>query len=135
VVPWLVPAPAAPGLEPGNHRVALQHDGRPRVYIVHVPPAARDGQPLPVVLSFHGGGGNAENQQKYSRMDPVADVEGFLAVYPDGTGRMGDRLLTWNASTCCAHSRVNRVDDVRFPLARLSDLRARPAIACRGVSA
>ena len=41
VVALLVPAPAAAGLEPGNHRVSLQHDGRPRAYIVHVPPAAR----------------------------------------------------------------------------------------------
>ncbi|HWN55566.1 MAG TPA: PHB depolymerase family esterase, partial [Methylomirabilota bacterium] len=98
-VALLLPARSAAGLEPGNHRVSLQHGGRPRSYIVHVPPAARHGQSLPVVLSFHGGGGNAENQQKYSRMDPVADVEGFLAVYPDGTGRMGDRLLTWNAGT------------------------------------
>lgn len=79
-VALLFPARPAAGLEPGNHRVSIQHGGRPRSYIVHVPPAARDGQSLPVVLSFHGGGGNAENQQKYSRMDPVADVEGFLAV-------------------------------------------------------
>jgi hypothetical protein len=43
-VALLLPAPAAAGLEPGNHRVSLQHDGRPRSYIVHVPPAARDGQ-------------------------------------------------------------------------------------------
>ena len=135
VVALLVPAPAAAGLEPGNHRVSLQHDGRPRVYIVHVPPAARDGQPLPVVLSFHGGGGNADNQQKYSRMDPVADVEGFLAVYPDGTGRMSDRLLTWNAGMCCAYSVVNRVDDVGFTLALLSDLEARQPIERRRVYA
>jgi hypothetical protein len=43
VAALLVPAPAAAALEPGNHRVLLQHDGRPRAYIVHVLPAARCG--------------------------------------------------------------------------------------------
>jgi len=68
-------------------------------------------------------------------MDPVADVERFLAVYPDGTGRMSDRLLTWNAGTCCAYSVVNRVDDVGFTLALLSDLEARQPFDRRRVYA
>lgn len=124
----LLPARVWAGLAPGDHRVSLQHGGRSRSYIVHVPPAARGGRPLPVVLNFHGGGGNAENQQKYSRMDPLADREGFLVVYPDGTGRRTDRLLTWNAGTCCAYSVLNRVDDVGFTLALLRDLDSRQAI-------
>jgi polyhydroxybutyrate depolymerase len=131
----LAAGPAAAALDPGDHRIALQHGGRQRSYIVHVPPAAREGRPLPVVLNFHGGGGNAESQQKYSRMDPLADAEGFLAVYPDGTGRMSDRLLTWNAGTCCGYSAINRVDDVGFTLALLADLGARQPIDRRRVYA
>src|SRR5437879_3540084 len=129
------PSRLAPARRPPARLHRPRAPGRARAYIVHVPPAARDGQPLPVVLSFHGGGGNAENQQKYSRMDPVADVEGFLAVYPDGTGRMSDRLLTWNAGTCCAYSVVTRVDDVGFTLAVLSELEARQPIERRRVYA
>ena len=122
-------------LAPGDHRIALQHGGRQRSSIVHVPPAAREGRPLPVILNFHGGGGNAENQQKYSRMDVLADAEGFLAVYPDGTGRMSDRLLTWNAGTCCAYSVINKIDDVGFTLALLADLEARQPVDRRRVYA
>jgi len=75
---WAGPASAA--LAPGNHRIALQHDGRSRSYIVHVPPAAAESGALPVVINFHGGGGNAESQQKYSRMHwpdagPPVDLE------------------------------------------------------------
>jgi polyhydroxybutyrate depolymerase len=128
-------SPVSAALAPGNHRVALQHDGRARSYIVHVPPAAREGRALPAVVNFHGGGGNAESQQKYSRMDVLADAEGFLAVYPDGTGRMPDRLLTWNAGTCCAYSVVNKIDDVGFTLALLADLDARQPIDRRRVYA
>ena len=127
--------PARAALAPGDHRVTLQHGGRQRSYIVHVPPAAREGRPLPVVLNFHGGGGNAEAQQKYSRMDALADAEGFLVVYPDGTGRMADKLLTWNAGTCCAYSVTNNVDDVGFTLALLADLEARQPVDRRRVYA
>ena len=49
-------------LVPGDYRVALQHGGRQRSYGAHVPPAARETCPLPVVLNFHGGGGNPESQ-------------------------------------------------------------------------
>jgi polyhydroxybutyrate depolymerase len=131
----LFAGPARAALAPGDHRIALQHGGRQRSYIVHVPPAAREGRPLPVVLNFHGGGGKAESQQKYSRMDVVADAEGFVAVYPDGTGRMPDRLLTWNAGTCCAYSVMNEVDDVGFALALLVDLGARQPVDRRRVYA
>ena len=131
----LFAGPARAALAPGDHQIALQHGGRQRSYIVHVPPAAREGRPLPVVLNFHGGGGKAESQQKYSRMDVVADAEGFVAVYPDGTGRMPDRLLTWNAGTCCAYSVMNKVDDVGFTLALLVDLGARQPVDRRRVYA
>ena len=125
----VLPAPAtAVPLDPGNHTVSLSHDGRARAYIVHVPPGARDGHPLPVVLNFHGGGGTALAQQTYSQMDGLADVEGFLVVYPNGTGRMPDRLLTWNAGTCCAYSVTSHIDDVGFTRAILADLETRQPI-------
>ena len=131
----LCAGPAWAALAPGDHRIALQHGGRQRSYIVHVPPVAREGRPLPVVLNFHGGGGNAESQQNIPRLDALADAEGFLAVYPDGTGRMPDRLLTWNAGTCCAYSVMNSVDDVGFTLALLADLEARQPVDRRRVYA
>ena len=47
-------------------------------------------------------------------MDRLADRETFVAVYPNGSGRFGKRLLTWNAGTCCAYAVINNVDDVGF---------------------
>lgn len=120
--------PAWGALAPGDHSFALHHGDGERSYIVHVPPAARAGLPLPVVLNFHGGGGNAESQQKYSRMDILADAEGFLAVYPSGTGRLRNKLLTWNAGACCGYSVANQVDDVGFVQALLQDLGARQPV-------
>ena len=50
-------------------------------------PAAN--KPLPVVINFHGGGGNAKTQKWYSRMDATADRMGFVVIYPNGSGGVG----------------------------------------------
>jgi polyhydroxybutyrate depolymerase len=78
-----------------------------------------------VVLNFHGGGGNARNQKWYSRMDAASDRDGYIAVYPNGTGGVGGRFLTWNAGTCCGAAAASHVDDVGFVAAMLDDLARR----------
>lgn len=106
------------GHEDVVHRIV--HAGRQRRYLVHRPAGARSG-PLPVVLSFHGGLGRAEIQRTQSLMNTVADVGGFLAVYPDGTG-LTRTHLTWNAGTCCGYAARTGVDDVGFVDRLIQDL-------------
>ena len=96
--------------------------GRSRTYLVHLPPRFAERGPLPVVLAFHGGGGNASGFKGYAGLDRVADREGFVVVYPDGSGRLGRRLLTWNAGSCCGYAHDNKIDDVAFVVAVLRDL-------------
>jgi len=115
-------------LKPGDHTLSVTLDKRDRTYLLRVPPQTTAGQPLPVVLNFHGGGTNAKSHKEWIGLDAVADREGFLTVYPDGTGRFGQRLLTWNAGTCCAYARDHGVDDVRFVLALLADLAGRTPV-------
>jgi polyhydroxybutyrate depolymerase len=94
---------------------SIHVNGTKRTFIVHLPPAAIAGrQELPVVFAFHGGGGNAENQRKASNFDPLADSKGFIVVYPNGSGRLEDTLLTWNGGTCCGYAVTNNIDDVAF---------------------
>jgi polyhydroxybutyrate depolymerase len=97
---------------PGDHSLTIKHGGRQRSAIVHVPARAAAKQNLPVILNFHGGGGHGSNEQQYSLMDRLADRESFIAVYPNGTGRLGEKLLTWNAGSCCAYAALHQVDDV-----------------------
>jgi polyhydroxybutyrate depolymerase len=121
---------------PGNHEVTLEHGGRTRRAIVHVPPAATGGDPLPLVLAFHGGGGEAAGFQAYAGLDAVADREGFLVVYPYGLGLLPRRLLTWHSGTgCCGFARNREIDDVGFAVALLDHLRTRLPVDARRVYA
>ena len=110
-------------LPAGDHAITLNVARELRAYIVHVP-AKLEAKP-PLVLNFHGGGGNAPGQQKYSRMDALADREGFVVVYPEGTGPFEGRLQTWNAGGCCGSAVRDNVDDVGFVKRLLDDLSRR----------
>jgi polyhydroxybutyrate depolymerase len=114
-------------LAAGDYRFALKHQNRERSFILHVP-QARPAMDWPVIINLHGGGGDAKAQQRYSHMDDVADREGFLVIFPNGTGPLDDRLLTWNAGTCCGWAQKNQVDDVGFIRALIEDLARRVPI-------
>lgn len=115
-------------LTPGTAEFSVEQSGRTRWYVVHAPPRAPVESGWPVVLVFHGGGGNAKGQEEWCGLDAVADREGFLAVYPEGTGRWGRRLETWNAGGCCGYAMDHNVDDVGFVVAQLEDLARRTSV-------
>lgn len=109
---------------PGEYDFSLKHDGLTRTFVVHVPPGYDAVRPMPLVMAFHGGGGNAQAAARYFRLDEKADREGFIVVYPQGTGRVvaGNLFGTWNAGRCCQPAMGRRVDDVGFVRAMLRKL-------------
>ena len=116
---------AADTASPGDEQISVRAGGVERSYVVHLPPE-RGSRPA-LVLSFHGGGGSARQYQAYVQMDRVADREGFLVVYPNGSGPLRARLLTWNAGGCCGSAMRTNVDDVGFVRILLEDLAGRIA--------
>ena len=103
-----------------------------RPYIVHLPPSYDGTVPFPVVIDLHGGGGSAEgaramtcpggNLNDPGCLDRVADCNGFITVYPDGTpdprapsmrtfdaGGGADGYVCVSGIAC-----ANKVDDVRY---------------------
>jgi polyhydroxybutyrate depolymerase len=94
--------------------ITFAHQGRERTFLLHIPATIDRQQASPVIINFHGGGGNARGQQAYSRMDLTAAKYKFIVVYPNGSGAFKQRLLTWNAGTCCGYAMQHKIDDVGF---------------------
>ena len=64
-----------------------------------------------------------------SGMSTLADQQNFIAVYPNGTGK----LPTWNAGNCCGYARQNNVDDIAFLRALIAKLQKSYSIDARRI--
>ena len=120
----------SPLTEPGTYSLTLQHGGRERAYLVHIPKSYRSDTPMPVVFAFHGGGGHMQLQasDRYGLVDK-SDSAGFIAIFPNGYSRFpGGKLATWNAGSCCAQARDEGIDDVGFVRAIWNTLPTRVAV-------
>lgn len=93
---------------------AITVDNIERNYTVHLPPNYDKSKKLPVVIVLHGGGGSIEGTIQSTRMNTTSDKHNFITVYPAGTGKRKDILLTWNAGNCCGSARDNNINDVKF---------------------
>jgi polyhydroxybutyrate depolymerase len=105
-----------PLIGPGDYRFSFVHDGITREYLVHVPKSYH-GQPMPMLIALHGGGGDADYQADDSKYRLISKSEAarFIAVFPNGYSRFPSGILaTWNSGSCCGAAQKNNVDDVGF---------------------
>ena len=73
--------PEIPG--PGDQATAfLDNEGTVRRYLVHAPASYTPDKKYPLVVVFHGQPGAAEDMVGLTKMNDVADANGFLVVYP-----------------------------------------------------
>lgn len=68
-----------------SNGVLTSGDARRR-YLLHVPPGLSGERAVPLVVVIHGFMQSPAHQRDMTRWDDVADVEGFITVYPMGTG-------------------------------------------------
>ena len=102
-------------LSTGSKSLTMQFDGRTRRYILHTPNGLDPAKPVAIVLVLHGATQSPESAERMSRMSQLADKNGFIAVYPSGTGPdPAAKVPTWNADNCCAYAMNNHVDDIGF---------------------
>ncbi|MEM9016207.1 MAG: hypothetical protein AAGC68_04275, partial [Verrucomicrobiota bacterium] len=117
------PAPVSSGkLKPGVSVRGVVMDDSERRYRIHVPASFDSERATPVVLIFHGGGGNPDTMVHLSGMDEKSEKEGFLAVYPYGSGVDPDEGLSFNGGGCCGYAMHNEIDDVAFVRQLLGEL-------------
>ncbi len=131
------PAPDAPSAGcsgktalPGTTSRTLSLDGLTREYIVHIPTGVDANQPVPIVYVVHGWAMNGQAMFDQTKLADLADREGFVAVFPTGTGGALNVLASpWGVSpagaTVCGSGALvdNKAsDDIAFMKAILKDV-------------
>lgn len=113
-------AQSSPVSGSGDFHESLSFDGLTRTYLLHVPPAVANGQPLPLVIALHGGGGTGEGMENLIHMKPIADQNGFLISYPDGIDK------GWNdgRSGVPSTAHTQNIDDAGFIEAMIDQVAA-----------
>jgi polyhydroxybutyrate depolymerase len=111
---------AAATIPPGDSEHTLTADSMQRTYLLHVPPGFSSAEPAALVFMFHGLAEDGLYMSVVSGMSDIADANGFLVVYPDGTAPPGP--LSWNAGGCCGYALLNQVDEPAFIREILADL-------------
>ncbi len=104
-------------LTPGDSSQTVLVDGAARTFVLHVPPAYRGSDPVPLVVDFHGIGSSGAKERASSPYPAKLDPEGVLMAFPDGL--MGPAGTAWNVGPCC----VANVDDVAFARALVAQVR------------
>ena len=74
----------------------LIHNNVIREYILYVPSTYNGTSLIPVMMNFHGFGGNATNYMNEADMRSLAESENFILVYPQGSCLNGSPH--WNPS-------------------------------------
>jgi len=99
--------------------------GRDRFYKTHLPIGFDYQKKYPVVFIFHGGLGNPGLIEKQTGFSQKADEEGFIVVYPYGTGSFDKKLLTWNTWDCCGYANKKNINDIDFISAVLKEIKSK----------
>lgn len=111
---WLSGPPCSPTAKGLDQTGTYEFAGRSRKFIVHLPPNYDGQRSFPLVICLHGGTANIEAAERDFKLNDTADKHGFIVAYPNGTGTLGTRVLTWNAGPCCGYAYRQKVDDVGF---------------------
>src|SRR5512140_2139829 len=109
-----------PTAQPIDSERSLTVDGLERTYLLHIPAGHVKDARSALVFVFHGLGEAANLIQQASGMNAVADANGFIVVYPNGSGSSG--ALSWNAGKCCGYALQNNVDETAFVRQIISDV-------------
>ena len=89
----------------------ITYNGVERQYVMYVPQNHDGSSRLPLMLNFHGFGGQAGDYMSYTNMSSIADSENFILVYPQGTNL--DGYSHWNADLNGDDNKSD-VDDLGF---------------------
>ncbi|MEP9380239.1 PHB depolymerase family esterase [Aquabacter sp. CN5-332] len=121
LVPMLHAAGTVDAAAQGTSRTETMRVGKEeRSYLIDLPPApAGPAKPRPTIIALHAAAQTSEGLRDYLGLEPAAEREGYVTVYPQGIGRV------WNDGRPAA-MRLKAVltpgDDVPFLVALVQRL-------------
>ncbi len=92
----------------GTRRITITSGGLERSFQLDVPESALTGEPVPLLLVYHGVLSTGGGIEAKTRFPEKAATEGFITAAGDGIGQ------SWNAGVCCQPAQGEGVDDVGF---------------------
>jgi polyhydroxybutyrate depolymerase len=104
---------------------ALSEGRTSREYVVHVPAGYAGMVPTPLVLYFHGAGGNAVGADADSGWSQLADRDRFLVVYPQGLPFGQGGPAAWASAGPTEYD----IDDLSFVRAVVAQVERRFCVA------
>ena len=97
---------------PGNTSIQkINHDGLERQYLIYVPNSYSGQSKIPLMINFHGYGGQANDYMAYADLRTLADSKNFILIYPQGSELEG--MSHWNAALNGGDNKSN-IDDLGF---------------------
>lgn len=87
----------------------IQYDGENREYEIYIPEIYDGTNAVPLIFSFHGGGGFIAENIAINDLSPIADTANFIAVYPQALADPND-----DGNPLWIHKDPTTVDDVFF---------------------
>ncbi|MCB0364802.1 MAG: hypothetical protein H6624_17250 [Bdellovibrionaceae bacterium] len=98
----------------GVYSVTFSHLGSERKTQVSIPSTYSSEKGSPLIVSFHGLGGNGLQHERNLNMNKLANARGYITAHPDGLNN------SWNAGTCCGNRDGDDVDFFRTLVTTLS---------------
>ena len=89
----------------------IEHEGLERSLLIYVPKNIKENAPL--VVAIHGYTSSAKTLMGYSGINQIADKEGFLVAYPQGTKDSRDNNFFNVGYEFHSDSKVNDVNFIR----------------------
>ncbi len=111
---------SAPPPVTGSNLRAVRVHGTDRVYRAYLPAGLRE--PAPLVLVYHGYGGDAAQIEQATGWTAQAAAAGAVVVFPQGIGR------SFNAGGCCGQAAGSIIDDLTAAHSIIDDISAQVAI-------
>jgi polyhydroxybutyrate depolymerase len=87
LVLWAGGALPAQSHAPIETRRTIQAGGVERSYLLHLPASRGAGRPVPLLLVFHGAGGQGAGIASHTGLTGPATARGYAVAYPDGLER------------------------------------------------